>query len=237
MAITGRPCVICGEPDTVRSHLLPAAVGREIKGEQKNFWIGSIQRDGKALSQSGVFDNFLCSDHEAFINTYENEAIEFLRSFALTDDEKRAGWYRREANTEVLTRFVCSVLWRYHQSTRKEAGNVNLGGWEPVLRDITFGGDIATAPDTLCFGMYHEVIPNNRFAFSPARGRYDGRVIWSTVVNGVAFMTKLDKQPFPSAHVRDGRINGKEALEGRAQEMAADDIQRVKIILDRMRAK
>ncbi|KQZ05878.1 hypothetical protein ASD21_17985 [Caulobacter sp. Root1455] len=235
MATTKRPCVICGDPKTVRSHLIPAAVGRAIRGEDKNFWIGSGERDGKILSQSGVFDYFLCDAHEAFINTYENDAIEFLRSFELTDEEKRLGWYRRSpADTEKLVRFACSIVWRYHQSTRIEAKTVDIGPWETVLRDITFGGDISQAPDTLCFAMHHPLIKNRSFAFPPTKGRYYERVIWTTFIFGTAFVTKLDRQPYAPDGIRKGLINGRPSLDGRVQKMSDGDVLRVRKILQRM---
>ncbi|AQS89060.1 hypothetical protein A0U93_15335 [Neoasaia chiangmaiensis] len=79
----------------MRSHLLPAAFGRDLRGKGTNFWIGNTERPGKTISQSGVFDQFLCDEHETQIHDYENYAIEFIRNFSLSQAEIDARAFRR----------------------------------------------------------------------------------------------------------------------------------------------
>jgi len=195
-----RPCVICGSTETVRSHLLPAAFGRDLRGNGANFWIGSAERPGKTISQSGVFDEFLCNTHEAQIHDYENYAIEFIRDFSLSQAEIDARAFRRDGtDNESLIRFVCSVLWRFHHSARPEAQDVDLGEWEPNIRNVTFGGSVYQAPDVFMSAIHQAVLPKDAFMLSPAGGMQWGRRVIQFSLNGLAFNTKLDHGEWPSA--------------------------------------
>ena len=42
---------ICGCPKLVKSHLMPAALGQDLKGADKAFWIGLDENPGKRLSR------------------------------------------------------------------------------------------------------------------------------------------------------------------------------------------
>jgi len=195
-----KTCVICGSPELVRSHLLPAAFGRDVKGGGQNFWIGRAGRSGKTISQSGIFERFLCQTHENAIHEYEEYAIEFVRDFRLTDAEVRAeAFYRDNTDNEALIRFVCSVLWRFHHSERKDAEGVELGEWEPNLRDVTFGGSVNQAPDVSIFAFHQTIIPNDAFLLAPTSAAKWNLSTVQFSVNGLVFTTKLTHEDWPPA--------------------------------------
>jgi hypothetical protein len=98
---------------------MPAAFARDIIGDGKDLYVGSKHHDGKTISQSGVFDYFLCEEHELMIHDYEDVAIKFCRAFEVTPSEiAQRAFIRSETDNESLIRFVCSVLWRYAVSKR-----------------------------------------------------------------------------------------------------------------------
>ena len=68
-------CVICGDPADVCSHLMPAAIAKDIRGDEKHVLIGSQHHDGRNYSQSGTWERMLCEKHEAMIHDYEAYAI------------------------------------------------------------------------------------------------------------------------------------------------------------------
>ncbi len=229
-------CQICDQAPTVDSHLMPQAIGRDIRGDGKSFLIGSLAANGKLVTQNGVFDRFLCEAHEKALHAYENYAISFIRSFELTLDEKRQqSFFRQNTNNEAIVRFVSSILWRYHTSTRPETASVRLGGWEPILRDVTFGGDLAKAPDILVLGYHSEALPSNRFAIPPSTNKFEDRRVWTFVTNGLAFMAKLDQRSW-SASSSSAVINGRDYIAGAVKEMSRDDLMDMKLIVDRMKA-
>jgi hypothetical protein len=193
-----KTCVICGSPELVRSHLLPAAFGRDVKGGGQNFWIGRAGRIGKTISQSGIFERFLCQTHENAIHEYEEYAIEFVRGFKLTDGEVHAQVFHRDnTDNEALIRFVCSVLWRFHHSERKETEDVDLGEWEPNLRDVTFGGSVNQAPDVSIFAIHQTIMPKDAFLLAPTPGaKWNLRTLQFSA-NGLVFTTKLAHEDWP----------------------------------------
>jgi hypothetical protein len=200
-------CVICGCPKLVKSHLMPAALGQDVKGADKAFWIGLDENPGKTLSQSGLFDYFLCYDHEHATKDADDYAIKFIRGFKLTADEIRERVFRRDAtDNEMLIRFICSTLWRFHQSIRPETALVDVGEWGPNLRDVTFGGSTNQAPDVYMCAFHQAFVPalpNDAYALSPRPVEQFGRHSIQFSVNGLLFVTKLahedwspDIQPF-----------------------------------------
>ena len=61
LAVTKAPrlCVVCGSPDVVNSHLMPAAFGRDMKGKGKNFWIGTTEKPGKIAGLQDTHDELV----------------------------------------------------------------------------------------------------------------------------------------------------------------------------------
>jgi hypothetical protein len=191
-------CVICGSSRLVKSHLLPAAFGRDVKAYGPNMWIGSAQRPGRRLSQSGVFDRFLCDVHERALHQADDYAVDFVRGFALTPKEIETKRFRRDAtDNETLVRFACSVLWRFHHASVVEAKHVDLGEWESNMRDVSLGGSVAQAPDVLMFASHQSVMPAAALVLTPARGTHWGEKTLQFILNGLVFTTKLGHGAWP----------------------------------------
>lgn len=202
----------------MQSHLLPAAFGRDVRGRGANFWIVNAKRIGKTISQSGVFDKFLCSTHEEQIHGYENYAIEFLRNFSLSQAEiETKAFHRDGTDNEALIRFVCSVLWRFHHSDRPEAQDINLAEWEPNIRDVTFGGSVYQAPDVFMSAIHQSMCPRDAFMLAPTSGMVWERRAIQFSFHGLMFNTKMDHDAWP-AIIQSAVLNQTPSwIEGRVQ--------------------
>jgi len=178
---------------------MPAALGKALKGKGKNFWIGTTEKPGRFVTQSGLTDRFLCHRHEQAIHDYEKYAIEFIRDFGLSSNEIASGRFRRDGtDNEALLRFVCSVLWRYHHSTRSETDDVDLGEWEPKFRNVTFGGSVNQAPDVVMRAIHQTRVPKDAFMNSPGSVEMWGRRGLQFGVPGLLFGVKLDHEDWPA---------------------------------------
>jgi hypothetical protein len=205
-----KKCIICGSSELVDSHLLPAAFGRDVKGDGKEFWIGSSREPGRTNSQSGIFDQLLCDKHEQATQKADDYAVKFVRAFELADAERcDRVFHRNKTDNETLIRFVCGVLWRFHHSKRSQAELVDVGEWEPNLRDVTFGGSVYQAPDVYMGAMHQSLIPampKDAFALAPEPVLQWGQHSIQFSVNGLVFVTKLGHEEWPQ-HIQSAVLN------------------------------
>jgi hypothetical protein len=236
---TNRPknvCVICGRSEPVKSHLFPAAIAKDIRGEEKSLLIGSKDHDGRNFSQSGTWERMLCADHENEIHDYENYAIRFVREFKLTEVERSSGLFvRQNVDTCALVRFACSILWRFHTSISVEASRTYLPEWEPDLRAVTFDRDMNRAPDVIIGAHSDQLIPSNLFAYPPHRAQLGNRAVWQFVVHGIIFAVKLDRRPYENAAPIVLGVN--RAVVGFVKPADSDERDAVRRIVKRMASR
>ncbi len=76
---------------------------------------------------------------------------------------------------------------------------MDLGEWEPNMRDVSLGGNVAQAPDVLLFASHQTVMPPDALILTPARGTHWGENTLQFVVNGLTFTTKLGHKNWPQA--------------------------------------
>jgi hypothetical protein len=180
---------------------MPAAFGRDLRGTGKEIWIGSSETHGKIISQSGIFDYFLCRTHEEATQKADDYAVRFIRGFSLTNAEIAHGRFDRPASdNEMLIRFVCTTLWRFHQSSHSEAEPVDVGAWEPVLRDVTFGGCVEHAPDVYMCAIHQSFYPelsNHAYSNHPRPVERWSRNGIQFTIHGLVFIVKLEPGNWP----------------------------------------
>lgn len=229
-------CVVCGATPLVRSHLLPAAFGRDVKAFGADIWIGSALCPGKRLSQSGLFDRFLCDAHEHQLHAADDYAIDFIRGFSLTPEEIAAGRFRRDGtDNDALLRFACSVLWRFHHSTLREAEHIDVGEWEPNLRRVSLGGSIAEAPDVLVFASHQAIMPQSALILTPARGTRMGEPTLQFIVNGLVFTTKLGHGRWPIEHFQGVLNQTPDWIDSIIHTWGEQELRDLKVAADRLR--
>lgn len=135
------PCLVCGDPDTVKSHLTPRAFIHDIRGGDTRAYEGSIGYEGTRFTQGGAFDRtILCHRHEDHLKDCDDYAITWLRNVDAAAQTSACGNYLSVANSrpDLLAKFVCSHVWRHAVSPQNRSFDMTLGPWEWQLRDKIF---------------------------------------------------------------------------------------------------
>jgi len=191
------PCLVCGEPDTIKAHVLPRALIHEIRGGAKHALGGWRDRNGADYMQSGLWDrDILCITHEGLLQEVDTYAVEFCRAF----DEKAEpvvgapGFTVNNPRPDLLTRFAMSVVWRFAVSRRGRALGARLGPYEGRLRALVFDRHSSDAePDIVVMRREHQLdgrtIP---FALQPHWAKVNGVTYWQFHIATLDFRLKLD---------------------------------------------
>lgn len=207
-------CRICGDPNTVTSHLLPKAFAMKVRGDDNDVKIGSIGRPGYRLSKSGTWDrNLLCDEHERDLHQYDDYAINFCREFdarrIMLNDRM---FILRNVDTDRLVRFAASVLWRHSVSNRPETAKIDLGPYEARLQAVSFASaPCSPEPALFIWANRSETVDVRRICMPPAQDRFSGLRFWSFIVDGLSFIMKTDQQLTPSS-LTLLRVNGRSEI-------------------------
>lgn len=193
------PCKVCGDPKTVRSHLLPKAIIKDVRGDHHTAFAGMNDKFGTLYTQGGSFDDdLLCRSHEDALADCDDYVVRFLRSFnkIATLPVQFEGMVYLVPNTkpELMLKFALSCIWRHAQSRRFGTPNpLNLGPWENTLtRKVFYGGNFD--PD-LCIMKQDFLIggePMRDLVMSPYHNPAYGRRAFEIYLRGFRFTIKLD---------------------------------------------
>jgi hypothetical protein len=135
------PCLVCGNPTTVKSHLTPRAFTLDIRGADARAYEGSLAFEGTRYTQAGTFDRtILCDAHEQALRDCDDYAIDWVRGMPT---EARASHedmllHMPNPRPDLLLKFVCSHIWRHAVSPQNNAYDMDLGPWEGRLRQLIF---------------------------------------------------------------------------------------------------
>ena len=138
------PCRVCGEPNTVESHLVPRALTRMVADKEQHTFLGSANRRGKIFDGKGTFDrNLLCATHESQLHTADTYGVEFLRNFHDKSSQCNSDdriWLTPNPDPQLLVRFVAACVWRRSMSpVRADNADLYLGVREHRLTQFLFG--------------------------------------------------------------------------------------------------
>lgn len=193
-------CAVCGKGPTVKSHLRPRALHHDLRGDQKAVIFSEVEKPGYQLSQGGRYDKtILCAEHEAALGPYDDYAVDFVRTFpTLRRRVGRVAYEVSPINSELLIRYVSSVVWRHGVST--VCPEVALGPYEKLLRDITFEG-APCLPEPSVLIAFNELPdgstePTHQIGMSPSPTTLFERRCWSFWDGGLNFIIKTDRRPF-----------------------------------------
>lgn len=135
------PCLICGDPKTVKSHLTPRAFVHDIRGNDTRAYEGSIGYEGTRYTQAGTFDRtILCQLHEDHLKDCDDYAVNWVRDVQADAQISPCGDFLTVANPrpDLLAKFVYSHVWRHAVSPRNSAFDMDMGPWEWQLRQKIF---------------------------------------------------------------------------------------------------
>jgi hypothetical protein len=192
-------CKICGDPKTVKSHLLPRSFIKAIKGKHQTALVGFANALGHKHTQSGEFDpHLLCEEHERSLDSCDRYAFEWVTQYEQNSTLRRAhgGMIAdvRNPKPDLLLKFVCSVLWRHALSDRMAGSGIDVGPWEPKLRDLIFNG--GSYNPQFCIAkrdlLVNGIILKPSVIMVPHRKPVWGRRGWAFELAGFIWGVKLD---------------------------------------------
>jgi hypothetical protein len=196
--------MICGEPKTVKSHILPRALMSDLRGPDDGYLHEIAQsRKGTKFLQSGPFyKGILCLDHERMTQAADKYAIEFCRRVFATVPQGGQRAMVPNPNPGLLVRFACQTVWRMAVSEFGR-GEESLGRYAEQLRDVVFSG--SDALPLLFLARNHLTVGGRAeatLAIAPFPVRLGDVRCWLFSVSGVQFYLKLDRRSLPGE--RDG---------------------------------
>jgi|GEM_PF-2838911 len=137
------PCLVCGEPNTVKSHLIPRGFVRRMLEDEKSAVSGNRLNDDLMMTQAGEFDdNILCNAHESFTQAADDYALRFYdrctksRRWVPNSDEN--AFFVKNPQPQKLLKFACTTVWRHAISSRYRTFDLDLGPYEATLRSAIF---------------------------------------------------------------------------------------------------
>lgn len=152
----------------------------------------------------GVYDTgILCQECEDSFSDVDGYAAQLLlqqeTSFRpLKADGKIEGYEVWDYNYDRLKLFFMSVLWRASASSHLFYAQVDVGPYEPILREMLIKKD-AGEPDNFSVVLWkYDDHPSSTVIFDPFRARYEGINCFRFRLHRYVSWVKVDKRPFPS---------------------------------------
>lgn len=230
------PCLVCGGEPTVRSHIIPKAITKDLRRGGPHAIQGSLNHDGVRKTPGGAFsDNLLCSEHEARTSSADTYGISFLRRAKEAFDAfgPEAFWVENP-EPQKLSQFVAATIWREVNSTSSD----RLGPYGgTVMRHVFEGGPlnwpILVVRDFFTLDDKKPI----EFNTHPYKVNFSDRNAWMFTVLGFTFIVISDKRGFS---MLPKEMNGREANPLRVIVGYPEDYRNVptlRPIFDRMRSK
>jgi hypothetical protein len=213
-------CRVCRSTGTINAHLFPRALGHDLRGDQKNIFVGSASTPGRHIVQAGLSDpRILCAEHDSALGDYDRYGTEFCRNFLARCQHVIPNmWEVYGADTNKLAKFWLAILWRFSISNLPQATNIKLGPYEYRLRDIVFhDADCSFEPAIMMLRYRSQIIPSENVCFVPYPTAFPGSSArleaYGVAVAGFHAFVKLDIQPL-SPELHQVTINGKRDIVG-----------------------
>lgn len=186
------PCLICGNLETVRSHLIPRSLAREVRGKNKSLSLLSRTPGRPQSLPAGPFDrDLLCDEHEkitADLDTYGMKFIRSARQLARSSSGAQTIDVPNQ-NPAKLSRFVGSIVWRCFVSPHGENDPSALAQYREALEQWVFESkpfDALTAvAATTSFRVGSLKAP---MIVLPWRVGTPDRCVWHMELGGITFL-------------------------------------------------
>ena len=174
-------CKLCGEDaPLIKAHVVPEAFFRKMSspGDRP---VSFPLRSGEHPKRRpvGIYDPALvCAACEALFGPWDQYGFEFfyrpIEQFQLLEGTYAKGLLlTHDVNYAKLKLFVLSVLWRAHSTTAEEFKGVDVGPYEPALRNLILQADPGQKQDFPVMLTRYTDRPGDMFT-SPYRTRVDG---------------------------------------------------------------
>lgn len=193
------PCRHCGDPTTIRAHIVPRAIGMLARGRAND--LSQIAEDSGRPSKSGPWDpDILCAACDNRLGEYDRHAVDFLVRHQ-DRDFGRVGtnFVIENVDTEKLVRFTMAVAWRASISRRPEFQFIRLGPYEERFRSALFDpGALPPGLIELVMVRYRsERLPMHQLIEMPFHMKMDGAHYLTFSIVGWCFLAKIGRSPMP----------------------------------------
>lgn len=187
-------CRRCGKVTSLcRSHIIPEGAFRPVYDENSRAL--TLDSDGSPARpvQQGIWEYLFCRDCEDFFETLETPFLRFWRHPKTLPGRLSSVAIRVVGvDYENVKRFLLSVLWRAHVSSRGEFSGVNLGPHGEKI-DQLLRVDPPIAPELYpMFGYALKNVetagPDFKVVLTPARFRVDGHSSYLLAFLGVGWL-------------------------------------------------
>lgn len=188
-------CLVCGKTPTVRSHLIPRAMAREV---QVGTGHAVIKRPGEFIhTQSGLYEtSILCADCDNALGRIENIAAKAFRR--IRQEAKKLGegkyWIAGVSGDDIL-RFLAGVMWKFSvASTRHE--KIQLGPYQQIAQELAFSdGLLPDSCDAWLVRLKIKEDDDSVFAYrAPKPDRIHGVNGYRLILGGVFAFVKTDQR-------------------------------------------
>jgi hypothetical protein len=195
-------CLRCGNlRKLTQSHVLPEGAYRPIYDEKSRAL--RVQSDRKIVQpvQTGVWQYMFCQACEDFFNKIETPFLNrWRRPDSLPSNLYRPFVELSGLDYEVTKRFLLSVLWRAHVSSRPEVVAVDIGSHADRIRALL--DSPSPIPETT-YPVFGYVLRNadgsrnDRIVSTPAKTRTDGHWNYLIVRLSCAWRIFVSSRPQP----------------------------------------
>ena len=193
-------CAICGDPETVRSHLIPRAFAHEIRDGDSDLTILESNAARPQFSQSGLVDSaLLCAKHEAITGELDRYGVDFVRRVRGRRGLETQSFQIENPEPQKLLRFAASIVWRAVISPFGNAEHWMLGRVRSEVERSIFDG--ASLRAELFVGPI-SIRSEGRDLLTvmmPVRSREAGAWLWRFSLNGCFFAVFLGSPSFRAA--------------------------------------
>jgi hypothetical protein len=196
----GMVCLICGEPKTIRAHLIPSSFAQEVssaKGQKQLIVQQSSRRIKK--TNTGLYDtDILCASCDGLLGGHEGYVFDYL---------KKARNYLATPNTllkvnsidgDRFVKFGAGLCWKYCV-TKSDFGRIDIGPYTNVLANVAF--ERFPIPPSVDIAMFQLQAGDTEAYFyrAPLPDRVDSLNAVRFSVGGFVFFLKIDRRRNPSA--------------------------------------
>ncbi|MBC2771064.1 hypothetical protein [Pusillimonas minor] len=188
-------CLVCGSMPTIKSHLIPRAMAREVQVGKAH---AVAFKPGKfSYTQSGLYEqNILCAACDNKLGLAEKLAIQTFRRIRKEAKALPVGEYLLSGIAgDSILRFICGVLWKYSVAS-KENGRIALGRYQDILQKTAFTSiDVPSGVDAILCRLKRHKDDDEVFAYrAPSPDRKEGVNGYRLLVGGIFIFLKLDRQ-------------------------------------------
>lgn len=194
-------CVVCGDPHTVRSHIVPRAIFHDMKRPGQQFVFSRRDDVGYEYLQSGKWDSgILCDQHETVLGAVDKYGVEFCRQAQKLIRSGRGSFTLANPEPRLLVEFASACVWRMAASRNAGKPDRSLGPYAEKIQKSLFAG-IQFWPLLLVARHGYRSHVGEELNIGALPYRYDefGIRFWRFIVSGLTFDLKLDNRSTPAA--------------------------------------